>query len=716
MRINKKIPALALAFLLCSTIFGSTNKATAISSASQTTDLSSLADAKTEEVIQSRPAMYLHEEQFSENHIMTGIESLFTEHFNAGDWNIRATSITLRFTATELADNISLSLNGQPFYSQHVVPSTNGETQKLTAKLPIADIKSGQNSVTVSAYMASGSDKITSAKSESMLLSRESSVSLQYLPRASVSTITDFCGQFVSIDALENKQSAVAVRSNADDTELTAVALVMAGISKQATMFYSNIGLMTADNEKALYSGKYRIYISKYGALLSGIAERLSAEEKQAAQNGAVMVLLNSQNGESVLLLTGSNDVALVNAAKLIGNSAYLAQMKTTWRGVSADENVLMKKTEVDQYRPLTASGTSLTGLGEQSATYYIEFPNNRKLLYSSQISLLMRYSDNLDFDVSMVTVYINDKPIGSKKLAEDKAQGDFAFFNIPSDMQISGNFSIKVQFDLEVKNDGSEGEQNTAPWAWISGDSMLKITSKNADLLIFENYPGPFVEDGAFNKAVVVLPDSPGPADLDAMRLILLTMGRFLDDNTGSLRIAHASSVGDAIDSNVISIGRYEKNLIAQQNNNKLFFKFSTDGTTLSSNEKMLIDSNYGKSLGTVQLLVSPFSKEKFALMVVTGISDEAMLCGVKYIGATDNIWEIYGDGYVADSVSVFPYRFKIDNEKTQSAMSQLVTRKDILGVASAAGIAITLALIGIIFLYRKYRKARREDKNEIE
>jgi len=315
-----------------------------------------------------------------------------------------------------------------------------------------------------------------------------------------------------------------------------------------------------------------------------------------------------------------------------------------------------------------------------------------------------------------MVTVYINDKPIGSKKLAEDKAQGDFAFFNIPSDMQISGNFSIKVQFDLEVKNDGSEGEQNTAPWAWISGDSMLKITSKNADLLIFENYPGPFVEDGAFNKAVVVLPDSPGPADLDAMRLILLTMGRFLDDNTGSLRIAHASSVGDAIDSNVISIGRYEKNLIAQQNNNKLFFKFSTDGTTLSSNEKMLIDSNYGKSLGTVQLLVSPFSKEKFALMVVTGISDEAMLCGVKYIGATDNIWEIYGDGYVADSVSVFPYRFKIDNEKTQSAMSQLVTRKDILGVASAAGIAITLALIGIIFLYRKYRKARREDKNEIE
>ncbi len=712
LKINKKLSAFALAFLLSLTIMGSTNEAAAISAASKTTNTSALPDSKTGTETQSDMAKYLHEEQFSEDHSMIGIASECTEYFKAGDWNISAASITLRFTATKLADGITISLNGQTFYSQKLISSTDGETQELTSKLPIKKIKSGQNSVTVNVYMASESDREANAKAESVMISKESSIALQYLPKAAVSTIAGFCEQFVSIDALENDQSAVAVRSDADNAELTAAARVLAGISGRATMYYDNIGLVTADDEQTLYSGKYRFYISKYSSLPANIADRLSAEEKQAAQNGAVMALLDGQNGGSVLLLTGSNEDAIVNAAKLIGNSVYLSQMKTTWRNVSADENVLMEKTNVDQYRQLTASGTSLTGLGEQSASYYIEFPNNRKLSYSSQISLSMRYSDNLNFDVSMVTAYINDEPIGSKKLSEEKTQGDLALFDIPSNMQISGNFTIKVLFDLEVKNDGSASAQKAAPWAWITSDSTLKLTSSNADSLIFENYPGPFVEDGAFNNSVVVLPDSPGTADLDAMRLILLTFGRNLEDNTGSLRIAHASSIGDVTSSNVISIGRYEKNLIAQQNNEKLFFKFNADGTMLSSNEKMLIDSNYGKSLGTVQLLVSPFSKEKYALMVVTGVSDEAMLHGIHYIGSEDNIWKIYGDGYVADGVSVFPYRFKIDNAKERSVVSQVLTRKDIRGVAYSAGLVIILALVAVIFLFRKYRKARQEDE----
>ena len=661
----------------------------------------------------------LHEEQFSSDHSMTGASSQFTEYFYAGDWDISLTQITLRYTAPELEENqvssITLSLNGEPFYSERVVPNVDDKVSEMTLALPINSIKNGQNSLTVehniktedgtdSKYLKSGAASIT--------ISKESTVSLQYLSLETCNTIAEFYNDFVSIDALENERSAAFVRSGADDTELEAAALVLAGISGEAVMHYDNIDLKTADDEKALLSGKYSIYVCKYSSLPSALASRLSAEEKRAALSGALLSLLKPDENCNVLLITGSSDDALINAARLIGNSSYIKQIKTAWRSVSAEENVLISKKEINQFIPLTESGTSLTGLSSPSASYYIELPENRKLSYSSKLSLSIRYSDNLDFNRSLVTAYVNDTPIGSKKLEEEKAQGDTELFDIPSDLQVNGNFVVKVVFNLETAGYTGTYENGEGQWAWISSESMLKLTADNVDSILFEYYPSPFIKDGTLNNVVVVLPDSLGKADLDALRLIVLTLGRSLDNNDGVLKVTHASNVGDLSKANIISIGRYKNNTLAQQNNDKAFFKFSADGNTLCSNEKMLIDPNYGMSLGTVQLLNSPYSNEKRALMLVTGESDEAMLKGVKYIGFIDNLWKVYGDGYVTDGVDVFPFRFKADNAKTQDITKEVMSRTDIESLVISAGLVIVLALLSLVLLLRKHRRAGKGSK----
>lgn len=658
----------------------------------------------------------LHEEQFSSDHSVSGVSSQFSEYFYAGNWGISSAQITLRYTATQLEDtdvsSLTLSLNGTPFYSERVVPSIDDKACELTLSLPISAIKNGQNSITVESYLRTeGGTCCTDNKSKAdwMMISKESTVSLQYLPLDACNTVAEFCKDFVSIDALENKQSAVAVRSGAGNTELTTAAIVLAGISNQAAMYYDNIALYEADDEKALLSGKYSIFVSDYVSLPSDIAKRLSAAQKQAAQNGAVLALLKLEENCNVLLITGSSTDALINTARLVGNSAYIQQMKTTFRSVSEKENVLMPKKEINQYMLLTESGTSLAGASNPSVSYYIELPNNRKLSYSSQLSLSMRYSDNLDFDRSLVTVYINDTAIGSKKLEEKKAQGDTEVFDIPSDLQVNGNFAVKVMFNLETVGNSCSCDEGEAQWAWVSSDSVLKITSENVDSILYEYYPSPFVKDGTLNNVVAVLPESPGVADLGALRQIMLTLGRSLDDNAGTLRVTHASAVGDLSDSNIISIGKYKNNALAQQNNDKAFFRFSTDGMTLCSNEKLLIDSNYGASLGTVQLLESPYSTEKRALMLVTGVNDEAMLRGVKYIGFSDNLWKIYGDGYVTDGVDVFSYRFKADNAKIQNIPKAVLSRTDIGSVAVTASLVIILVLVSLILLLRKHRKPRK-------
>lgn len=665
-------------------------------------------------------AAYLHEEKFPSDYSMTGLFSEYTKAFYAGDWDLRGASVTLRYSASQLVfsdlSSITLSLNGQLFYSGRVSPGTVGQVQELKVDLPLRAIQDGQNTLTINTYIRTREDfpcvdDVT--KANWLQLYEDSVISISYYPKIPCNTIADCYEQFVSIDTLENKQSAVVLRPDADETELTAAAYVLTGISGQAQLSYENIGLVSAGDESSLFSGKYRIYICRYDSLPAGIKGRMTADAAQAVEDGqAVLQLLKSDNGSNVLLLTGRNGDALVNAARLFGNAAYLTQARTVWRKVAADEDVLMEKSVTDEYVKLTDAGAYVHGAFRQSANFYISFPENRVLAYSSQISLSMRYAENLDFDRSLVTVYINDKPVGSKKLQKNMAQGDSVVLDIPADLQVSGNFTVRVSFDLEIKDLWCTLRQEETPWAWVSNESMLKLSSVSADNLIFDYYPSPFVSDGSLNQVAVVLPETPGAADMEVMRGTLLTLGRFLKDNTGSIRVALSSQIGDLKTANVISIGRFDQNPIVRQINNLLFFQFSAGGTTLNSNEKMRIDPNYGTVLGTAQLLDSPYSEQKYGLLVISGVSDDAMLRGAEYVNYTDNLWKIYGDGLVSDGVDVFCYRFKQDNEKKTSPIDQLLTRTDIRNTAIAAGLVLMLTVTAVILLVWKYGKSRRDER----
>ncbi|HWP51826.1 MAG TPA: cellulose biosynthesis cyclic di-GMP-binding regulatory protein BcsB [Clostridia bacterium] len=658
-------------------------------------------------------APYLHEELFESDQSLTGLFSQTVKYFQAGEWDIRSATLILRYDVSQLADNtvssLTFTLNNTLFYSVHPAPSLNGKIQELSVPLPIDQIKEGQNELTIEAYVRT-QDRLPCVDDVSLAnwlqIFGDSTFSISYYPKLPCNTLADCYEQFSSIDALENLQSTVLVRDGATAVELTTAAFALSGLSGQAKMAYENIALESLSDEKTLFSGKYRIFISRLDALLPDIKERLTDEQRQAAEQEAIMVLLKSDEGSNVLLITGNKDAAIINAGALLGYAGYMTQARTPWRRVTAAEDNLMPKAEITQYRLLTEKGSYVNGLFRQSISYYLDLPTNRVLSTSSQVSLSVRYSENLDFNRSLVTVYVNDQPIGSKKLEKDKAQGDIIRLDIPADLSVNGNFSVRVSFDLEMQDAWCTLNQGQQPWAYITSESMVKLTPVDFQGILFEGYPGPFVKDGSFNNVVIVLPDSPDEADFEALRQIVLTLGQFIKDNTGSLRVAYMSDIGALKESNVIAIGRLEKNLIVQQINNIMFFQFSPQGTTIRSNEKMTIDPNYGTTLGTVQLLNSPYSEQKRALMVVTGISDNAMLRGVAYIGLTDNLWKLYGDGYVADGVDVFPFRFKADNAKRESPLKQLITRGDIHELVLAVGLALLLIAVSAVLLIRKYRK----------
>lgn len=676
---------------------------------------------KTEEDLLSSWKAYdgsIHEQAFSSDYHLNGLFSECTEYFNTGDWKISGAALVINYTVTQMlqqeASDLTVSLNGEPVYSTSI-PVIGNNAQNLIVPLPAAAIKTdAANSIKIQAYLRGEAVDVCSddlSSSKWMNIFKESKTLISYKTNVVCDSIAQFYKQFTAIDALENSQSSICLSSTPDTSILTSAASAMTGISGHAVLSYQKLAFSTIKDMNEMLRYKYVIYFSRSDNLLAPIKEQLTAEQLKAAQDGAVCILLKI-NDCNILTVTGSNTNAMINAGNMLANASYMQQLRGTVKALSTQEQHTIQHQEPQQYLPLTQAGVTLKGSFRQSTDFYIEYPSNRTIAPSSEVSLDFRYSENLDFNRSLVTVFVNNIPIGSKKLEKEKAKQDTISFAFPEDAEISGSFTVKVAFDLEIGDQWCRLSPEEMPWGYVAETSMLKISSTDNARMVFENYPSPFLRDGSMNNTVIVLPDNPGSADLEAMRLVLLTVGRFQKDNAGSLLVTSQSNPGDLSAANIIAIGKIKNNKIALEQAEKLYFKFNAEGSTLLSNDKMLIDSNYGKTLGTAQLIRSPYSKMAHALLVISGATDAGMLKAAGFLGHIDKLWKLSGDGFVADDEKAYCFVFSQDKTKDPTApvTDSAEASKPAYSFMLVVGAVLLLCLLAISMLIFKY--ARRKQK----
>ena len=507
---------------------------------------------------------YISTSAFSADHYMVGLFSEITEGFNTGTWDITDAQLTLSFSTTQLVSevlsDITISINGVRFYSERV-PVTDGNRRELTVKIPVEHISEGYNVVAIEGYIRTYDglpcvDDVTTANW--MNVFADSFIEISYHPLQPCTNIDDFYTCFTSIDALENNQSAVVVPTGYDTDELDAALTILAGVSKKSTLYYQNIEFIASDRLSDLSDKRYVIYIAKPENLPAELATAVSENGSiQGAEEGMFM----TPGSMNTLVVTAGTSAVLDKAAAVLSDATTMNQLKTSVKIISDDEDVYVRKEGVTQYTPLTETGTYLDGAFRQKVDYFIDFENNRKLAYGSELELYYRYSENLDFDRSLVSVYVNDVPIGSQILSQAKAEGDYIVLNIPTDIEVTGSFKLTVAFDLEIKDLWCTLRQSETPWAYVSSESMLKLNSVDVPYFLFENYPYPFVSAGEFNDVVLIVPDENNELDLELMGDFMLTMGQFIKYNTGTFSVARASEPGDLQGKNIITVGTYLNN-----------------------------------------------------------------------------------------------------------------------------------------------------------
>lgn len=665
--------------------------------------------------------MFLHTETFSKDYSMSGLFSECTEYFQAENWNINAAEFVMIYNVTQLKDkdisDFTVSLNGEPFYSGRFNENTNGE-ESLTLPLPSDKIKDGINELKVESYIRTRDslpcvDDVS--KANWFNISEDSAIHISYTPNKSAESIADVYSKMTSIYATENKKSAVIIPNSVTDTAITAAANILTGISKNARAAYENLELVTSDEAFGEANARgldYGIFVGEYDFLPEIIKSQVpDIIKKEMAQNGAAMFLLQVSDMQT-LVLTGTEEELIAKGAAMFGNADYMNQMTEAVHLITEEENPIMEKEAPLEYATLTEEGGYVNGTFRQTFSFTQSAYANKMLSPASQIYLKMRYAKNLDFNRSLMTVYINDVPIGSHRLSEEYAEGDEAEFFVPADLKISGDFQIKVAFDLELEDLWCTLRQGETPWAYVSPESMMKIVLADSVPLLLEHYPAPFLKTKSMDNVLIALPETPSKEELSAMRKICLTLGRFEQNNSGKLTVKQNADIEDCKSRNVIVIGTFESNELIKESNKRLYFRFNDDGTELLTNEKKRITQEAGKEMGSIQLLESPFEEEDKGMLFVTGPTQKAVGEAAEYLANEDMLWKLKGDGSVITDGEIQNYQFKETQDGRLKTAEEIVKRDDVLHLLVSSLLVAGVLIIGLIFILVKHLRGRKAKK----
>ncbi|MFC3770829.1 cellulose biosynthesis cyclic di-GMP-binding regulatory protein BcsB [Paenibacillus sp. GCM10012303] len=641
---------------------------------------------------------------------LTGMRSSKQKLFQIPDyWNVQEVNLKLDYVVTplakELISSVTLWINGKPFHSFRPGTGEKG-LQQLTIAVPKEWLKQGDNTIEIQGYVRTEDQQacsIVEAPDQWLQLHNTSSIDVRYTSLPMEGTIADFAKRFAGPDTVYAGGSVITVPDRSETAELEAAVHVLSGFAKLNSWDDKDIPLFPYSAE-ALKEKELVVLVGLYDRLPEEIRSLIGSEE----MSGKAWLRLLNQEGQPMLVVTSQNAELLKKAARLTANPELMSQIAGEAKAVDESTDVSTPAVSFSSRVSFTENGDELKGPHHQERSYYINLPANRSIADSGRISLDYRYSQNLDFNRSLVTVSINDTPIGSKKLTKEMANGDRATFAIPTDLKVSGNFAVTVGFDLEMIDAACTQNEEQTPWAYISNESMIDFKTKDRTELLFNHYPYPFLRDGAYNQVAVVLPQERDAYTYRTFSNLFNLLGRYAVANTGDVKVyPDTAQESELKDRNIIAIGTYQDNKWIRDQNKNLYFQYDDKGTAIRSNEKKSIDSEYGARIGTLQLLPSPFSSST-GMLAVTGARSESYYLASKLLATEKAKWSVYGDGVTADKDgNVNAYRFKKQaGEKTDSVIADIAKRSDVLGFLAAVGLAACLALVSLVLLIRKYRK----------
>ncbi|WP_236008257.1 cellulose biosynthesis cyclic di-GMP-binding regulatory protein BcsB [Levilactobacillus andaensis] len=622
-------------------------------------------------------------------------------------WRMHRATLNLNFQISQLSNrqlsDLTVSLNGVKFYSFR--PKKQKGLQTKSIKIPLRLLQ-GENELQVSGQILTTKSRKTTqdyrlaqTPANWLTIDSRSSVNCQYRLKQPTRNIDSFYDHFSGPDTIVNRQAVIRVPNQASNAELAASMYALTGEARVITTNNQQIPVTTFD-DKAGQAADYQLIVATY--------DHLPAQFKQLFNRATLqnrgMLRRVDRHGKHYLVVTALTGKLLAKAARFVANSELMTETTHPDADVTTATKTFTSSLNYSGRYQLTTTSDKLTGAGHQEQSYFVSLPVDRNNADGSTITVHLRYARNLDFKAALATVYINGTAIGSHHLAAKRADNDQFTVTLPKGMALGNSFTVRIGLDLPVTQSSSTTE---SPWASIEPTSVAKVKSAPGNDLLFSNYPNLFLRHSTYDQLAVVRPRTMTAADYRTLTNIFNLIGNYAESNRGTITFYDQQPKQAILKrSNVIAFGTPTQNSLIAKLNSKLYFKFNRAQTGFISNEKLSIEQRYGQTLGTAQLLRSPFNTKR-GLLVVTGVQPNQAYLASTQLNTQKNIAQYAGDAIVVDQNNQhLGYRFKKNKliDTRVNRQQQIDRHAQLLIYLGIALGVVVIVLVAVLLLLRHY------------
>lgn len=672
------------------------------------------------------PDSTYHKEFSYQNGVtLSGIFETHSLYFEVPEyWDCNYAYARIEFTLSQLIRgdipaSLTFMVNNIPIYTCRV-DYDYGRDQIIYVSVPVELLQEGYNTFSITGYVRIYDEEgcIDDFSGANWVhISEKSFLDVGYELKPHNNWISYYPYPFMSTIDPNGENAQVVVSDAQDNSELAAALLLRADLAAE-TDLEDHIALTTVSGMRSAAT----VLVSLLKNLPEQYASLLSTEERTSIRmNAAAFVKFTEANGQPLLIITSNDENSLMEAAMMLVDESRVDQEDASSCWVLSNASQIIKEAASQNdlasghytMEGLTGGGLHFIGPFHRESIVYLPFSGGYVLAGSSKISLNFRYSENLNFDRSMITVYWGNLPVASKKLTKELAGGDSLSFVMPTDVIGTSATSIRIAFDLELPELFCTPRMEEMPWAYVTADSTLYLPLGVTGQLSFSLRPFPFEESSQFNDLLVVIPDSPSATELDTLGQIIAAYGESVTayGDIAVQRCSQFRSSGNDVDKNIIVLGTWADNSLIQELNPRLSFPYNGSGSAFESNEELILSETYANRIAMMQLLPSEYATAR-SILVVGGVDDRTVGLVNSFLQKDKNVWKLAGDTVLLDgSDEVKSFTFQdVDRNITAPTLKDYLAENEqtVIFTVTATAAMLLLFLGCLLVLLRVYGRSK--------
>lgn len=654
--------------------------------------------------------------KFEKEVSINGVIGSSSKFFNIEKtWDVGDVTLNLNFNKSQIINgdvsSLSILINDIPIKSIKL-DGKKDYKETLKVQIPKNYLIEGYNEIKIKIYKTI-SDKICQDDNNTgnwIVLNKESYISVRYKNKNSSNLIKEYPYPYINLNEDETLDTTIIVPDNIDRGELSALFNISSNFGnlvKDESLKFNVKLYSESKNEK-----NNIIYIGKPENTKEEILKFLTNEERKLASSNCIVKQIISpyNNQKKMLMIIGSKDEDIIKASNLLTNKELSKQILSESVTVNKDTNVetiVNKKNNTHlKLKDIGYSNVLLEGPFTQEAIFDIKIPDGKIIEDDAKIVINLRYAKNLDFERSLATVYVNNSPIGSQKLEKQLADGHIIELKMPKDVLHGDYYQVKISLNLIVKDVACVTRATNSPWGYILNSSYLNLPMKDTISNKLQYYPYPFIKDKSYNDLTIVVQDKINSRDIKWISNIAIDMGKRVEENNGRINIVKSNDFDQKYkNDNLIVLGTPLSSNLIKDMNNSFNIKLNEDYSSFVPNDKINLLDNYAKDISTIQLIQSPYNKDK-RVLVVSAINQVDLQVGMNYLTDISKIKDTKGDTIVIDrynTVKELTYSNEVIEQNDNKKILSKSTKSFIIFGVSASIAVIILSSLFIIKYKRK-------------